>query len=141
MLSNFETIEIIAGYAAIVATLSLVISTILAINEFRKSRREISIYVADTWIRGRRHGFEKMVAVNVGLRPITIIETGFLDNGGEKIPPKYPPQDVDLPHTMNPGESFEWHFNLSERAIQSDWKVFVSNAKGKSFSAPVGIDS
>lgn len=131
MLQSIEVANQISIYAAVIASLSLVISLVLAVKEFLKGRREVSIYVADDWVKGRRHGYPRVVVVNIGYRPVTIIGTGFINTNGEQLPAKYPPQDIELPRTLNLAEALEWSFDSNDVAIQSDWKVFVTNAKGK----------
>ncbi len=116
---------IIAIYGAVLATLSTIISLVLATNELRKTRRSLKIICKEIKIpplvslgddveRQGGHPGIALRVLNVGQRPIEIVSAGFSMNNGQILTHERAVHQVQLPKKLDYSDSIIFEFALSE---------------------------
>jgi hypothetical protein len=136
---------IIDWLTLVVAIWGAVLSTILAIREYFKERRQIKVLLEEIhWTE--RH---KLTIINIGHRPITINKVGLaVDHGREPVIPirssalfateeGYTPPD--LPLTLMDGEIGQFHLSeyMSNELHREEYnclRVYIYDAEGKVYT-------
>ena len=103
---EFATV-LIASYGAIIATVSLIISIILAIFELRRHRPRVKVTASHgiilDQIKGSSEPLIFMEAINIGSGTITISGVGWLLSNGGKLA-FTAPQEMTLPTELEEGK-------------------------------------
>ena len=133
----------------LVALYGATLSTILAINEFRKERRVLRV-TCDIAIAGLTTGgsytFVAIKVVNVGHRPVTLTSAGFILNNGKWATQLESQMGmIPLPKKLEDGDNVSLMFDY-DRVVKLAkemgegirfTKAVVSDAAGKKYSAPI----
>jgi hypothetical protein len=103
-----EIKDLIAIYAAVVSTIALVVSIILAIQKLSEEKKRIIIFVKQFSFDTR----SEILITNIGHRPITITDLTFGELVGKNLVEGVPRNvyssgaDWPFPVTLTDGESF-----------------------------------